>query len=134
MNKNWLKSIGAVLAGALTGIVLSVVTDVVLHAIDVFPSWGQPIGDGPLVLATAYRAIYGIAGTYVTARLAPRKPMQHAMVLGAIGLVAVMVGAAVTWNKGPEFGAHWYPVALIVLALPQSWAGAKLRIMQLHAR
>ena len=134
MNKNRLKSIGAVLAGALTGIVLSVVTDLVLHAIGVFPSWGQPISDGPLVLATAYRAIYGIAGTYVTARLAPRKPMQHAMVLGAIGLVAAIVGAAVTWNKGPEFGAHWYPVALIVLALPQSWAGAKLRIMQLHAR
>jgi hypothetical protein len=60
--------------------------------------------------------------------------MQHAMALGAIGLVASIVGAAVTWNKGPEFGAHWYPVALIVLSLPQSWAGAKLRIMQLHAR
>jgi hypothetical protein len=134
MNKNRLKSIGAVLAGALTGIVLSVVTDVVLHASGVFPPWGQPVGDGPLVLATTYRAIYGIAGTYVTARLAPSKPMQHAMALGAIGLVASIVGAAVTWNKGPEFGAHWYPVALIVLALPQSWAGAKLRIMQLHAR
>jgi peptidoglycan/LPS O-acetylase OafA/YrhL len=134
MNKNRLRSIGAVLAGALTGIVLSVVTDVVLHAIGVFPSWGQPVGDGPLVLATAYRALYGIAGTYVTARLAPSKPMQHAMVLGAIGLVAAIVGAAVTWNKGPQFGAHWYPVALIMLALPQSWAGAKLRIMQLHAR
>jgi hypothetical protein len=44
-----------------------------------------------------------------------------------------VVGAAVTWNKGPAFGPHWYPLALIVLAMPRAWAGGKLRVMQLRA-
>jgi hypothetical protein len=58
----------------------------------------------------------------------------HALVLGALGLVVCIVGAVVTWNKGPAFGPHWYPVALIVLAMPQCWVGGKLYEMQLRAR
>jgi len=37
------RSIGALLAGTFTGIILSLGTDVVLHAIGVFPQWGQPM-------------------------------------------------------------------------------------------
>jgi hypothetical protein len=44
------------------------------------------------------------------------------------------VGAVVTWNKGPVFGPHWYPVALIMLAMPTAWAGGRLREMQLRER
>jgi len=33
-----------------------------------------------------------------------------------------------------EFGPRWYPVALVVLAMPQSWLGAKLRVLKLQAR
>jgi len=32
-----------------------------------------------------------------------------------------------------EFGPRWYPVALVVLAMPQSWLGGQLRVMQLVA-
>jgi hypothetical protein len=60
--------------------------------------------------------------------------MQHALVGGLLGLVVSIVGAAATWNKGPAFGPHWYPLALIVLAMPQAWAGGKLSLMQLPAR
>jgi hypothetical protein len=129
-----LKSIGAVLAGLLVGAVLSLGTDVVLHAARVFPPWDQPASDALLLLATAYRTIYSVAGSYITARLAPNRPMLHALVLGALGLAVSIVGAAVTWNKGPAFGPHWYPVALVVLAMPQCWVGGKLYEMQLRAR
>ena len=134
MNKNTLRSIGAVLAGMLVGIILTIVTDIVLHAIGVFAPWGQPNGDGPLLLATAYRTVYGVLASYIIARLAPDRPMQHALVGGFIGLVVSILGAAVTWNKGPAFGPHWYPLALVVLAMPQSWAGGRLRVTQLPAR
>jgi hypothetical protein len=134
MNKNTLKSIGAVLAGLLAGVVLSIGTDVVLHAIGVFPAWGQPVGSAVLVLATAYRTVYGVAGCYIAARLAPDRPMLHALVLGSVGLAVCIVGAVVTWNKGPAFGPHWYPLALVALAMPQAWAGGRLRGMQLRAR
>ena len=129
------RSIGALLAGMVIGIILTLGTDIVLHAIGVFPPWGQSmVGfDGPLLLATLYRTIYGVAGSYIIARLAPDRPMQHALVGGFVGLVVSIVGAAVTWNKGPAFGPHWYPLALVVLAMPQAWAGGKLRVMQLRA-
>jgi hypothetical protein len=73
-------------------------------------------------------------GSYIIARLSPDRPMEHALVGGVIGLAVSIVGAAVTWNKGPAFGPHWYPLALVVLAMPQAWAGGKLRVMQLRAR
>jgi hypothetical protein len=130
MTKNTWKSIGAVFAGALTGIVLSLVADAILHAVHVFPPLGEPVTSPPLALATAYRTVFGVLGAYITARLAPVRPMLHAMILGVLGLAACLAGAIMTWNGGPAFGPHWYPVALVVLALPQSWLGGKLRAMQ----
>jgi len=130
------RSINAVLAGMLVGIVLTIGTDIVLHAIGVFPPWGQSmVGfDGALLLATVYRTVYGVAASYIIARLAPDRPMQHALVGGVVGLAVSIVGAAVTWNMGPALGPHWYPLALVALAMPQSWAGGKLRLMQVPAR
>ena len=121
-----LRSIGAVVAGMLVGIVLSLGTDAVLHAIGYLPPLGQPVTSGPLIPATIYRAIYGVIGAYVTARLAPNRPMRHAMLLGTLGLIVCIAGAVFTWNRGAEFGPHWYPVALIILALPTAWLGGKL--------
>ena len=128
------RSIGAVVAGFVAVVILSLGTDVVLHATGVFPPLGQPVSDALLLLATVYRTAFAIAGCYLTARLAPDRPMPHAMVGGVIGLVLSTVGAAVTWNKGPAFGPHWYPLALIATALPCAWAGGKIREMQLRAR
>lgn len=134
MNNNTLKSIGALLAGLIAVFVLSLGTDVVLHVTGVFPPWGQSMSDALFLLATVYRALYCIAGCYIAARLAPNRPMAHALVLGVMGLIVSTVGAVATWNKGPEFGPHWYPVALIVTAIPCAWLGGRLRIMQLHTR
>ncbi len=130
------RSVAAVLVGVVVGIVITLGTDIVLHEIGVFPPWGESmVGfDGALGLATVYRTIYGIAASYLIARLAPDRPMQHALVGGFVGLVVSIVGAAATWNKGPAFGPHWYPLALIVLAMPQAWAGGQLRVMQLRPR
>jgi hypothetical protein len=89
--------------------------------------------DGALLLATAYRVVYGIAASYITARLAPNRPMLHALVGGVLGFIVSIVGAVATWNGGPAFGPHWYPIALIVTALPCAWVGGKLRVMQLRS-
>ncbi len=128
---NLLKSVGAVVAGAAVGIVLSVGTDAVMQRTGVFPSSGGAMSDGLFVLATAYRAIYGVLGAYLTARLAPNRPMMHALILGAIGCAVGIVGLVVSWNKMPELGPRWYPIGLVVLGWVQAWAGGKLRVMQL---
>jgi hypothetical protein len=102
----YVRSVAAVLAGIVVGVPLTIATDLVLHMTGVFPPWGQPMinADGILLLATAYRVVYGVAGSYITARISPDRPMQHALVGGAIGLVVCIVGAVVTWNGGPAFG------------------------------
>ena len=122
------RSILALVPGFFFVVILSLMTDVVFHALGIFPALAQPMSDGrPLLLATAYRTVYGVAGSYITARLAPHLPMLHAMVGGAVGLVLATIGAVVTWNKGPAFGPHWYPLTLIMLALPQSWLAGFLQ-------
>jgi hypothetical protein len=128
------QSIGAVFAGIVAGVILSLGTDIMLHSIGVFPPWGQPMSDALFLLATAYRTVYSIAACYIAARLAPNRPMQHALAGGFVGLIVSTAGTAVTWNKGPAFGPHWYPLALIVLAMPCAWAGGKLRETQLQER
>jgi len=125
------RSILAVLAGFIVVVIITLATDEVLHLAGVYPPWGQPVPDGPLLLATAYRTIFGILGSYITARLAPYRPMLHALVGGAIGMALATAGAAATWNAGPAFGAHWYPVALVLTALPTAWAGGRLRELQI---
>ncbi len=131
-----LRSIGAVLAGLLAVIVLSTATatDMALHASGVYPPMFQSMGMHLWVLATAYRCVYSVLGAYITARLAPDRPMRHVIVLGAIGVAISTIGVVATWNRGPEFGPKWYPLGLVVLAMPLSWAGGILREMQLRAR
>lgn len=127
-----LRSVGAVVAGAVTGIVLEIGTDMVLRAAGIYPPLDQTMSNALFVLATGYRTVYGILGAYLTARLAPDRPMAHAMILGGLGLIATVAGAVETWGKGPEFGPKWYPIALVMLAMPQSWLGGRLREKQIE--
>jgi hypothetical protein len=118
------RSVWAVVAGALVGIVVTTAVDVALHLVHVYPPIHEPITDALALLATSYRIVIGVGGAWVTARLAPRNPMRHALVLGAIGAGVALVGVVATWNLG--LGPRWYPIALVLLALPQSWAGGRL--------
>jgi hypothetical protein len=128
------RSVGALLAGILVVVTLSTGTDLALHATGIFPPFGQPMGGALFLLATAYRTLYGIAGGYLVARLAPYRPMAHALTSGVLGLAASIAGAVATWNRGPEFGPKWYPLALIVLAVPCAWAGGWLHSVQSRER
>jgi len=125
------RSIGALLAGFAAVVILSIGTDVALHAAGIFPPLGKPMSDALLLLATVYRSIYAVVGSYITARVAPDRPMQHALAGGVIGLVLSVVGAVMAWNKVDTLGPHWYPLALVATALPCAWIGGKLRVMQL---
>jgi surface polysaccharide O-acyltransferase-like enzyme len=129
-----LKSFGAVFAGLLFIVILSLATDILCHATGIYPPWFQPMSTGLWVVATAYRIIYGIVGSYITARLAPDRPMGHALVLGVIGLVLSIAGTVSTWNRGAEFGPKWYPIGLVLTALPCAWLGGKLFLMQVRPR
>lgn len=130
-HRTW-RSICAVAAGFLVVFVLSTVTDVLMHATGIFPPWFQPMDASLWVLATAYRVIYTVLGGYVAARLAPDRPMRHALVLGFIGLAVALAGALATLGRGPEFGPPWYAFGLVLTALPCCWLGGVLH-RYLHA-
>lgn len=124
------RSILALLAGFVANIVLSLATDVGLQAVGILPVLGQEtMNNFQSALAAAYRTLYCVLSSYIVARLAPCRPMAHALIGAGAGMVIATVGAIVTWNKG--LGPHWYVIVLIVLALPTGWLGGKLRSIQM---
>lgn len=128
------KSVIAVFLGIAAGIALTLVTDLVLHAIHLFPPMGTRVPDGLLLLATGYRTLYSIGSSYLIARLAPYRPMQHALVGGVLGFAVSLIGTVSTWNGGPAYQPHWYPIALTVLALPCAWVGGLIQMRQTQAQ
>jgi hypothetical protein len=118
------KSIWAVMTGILAVIGVTTLVDILLHVAHVYPPMDQPLTDPLAALATAYRIPISIAGAWLTARLAPDRPLFHAMVLGYVGTVLGLVGVVTTWNK--HLGPHWYPILLTILSVPQCWIGGVL--------
>ncbi|MEY2484058.1 MAG: hypothetical protein QOK24_2586 [Verrucomicrobiota bacterium] len=122
---NPLRSILAIIVGFLAVVVLSLGTDQVLHILKVYPPWGDPMPQPALnALALSYRIVYTILGSYLAARLAPRNPMRHAMILGFIGLGFGTIGAIATIPM--HLGPAWYPIAIAATALPCAWIGGAL--------
>jgi len=120
------RSTAAVALGFVAVVALSLGTDQVLHVLKVYPPWGQPMYDtGLLLLALAYRSVYAVFGSFIAARLAPRRPMRHALALGVMGFVLSLVGAIVTIST-MALGPSWYPIALVITALPCAWLGGVL--------
>jgi len=72
--------------------------------------------------------VFGAAGAWLAARLAPAHPMTHVMVLGALGTIVALIGVVATWNL--DLGPRWYPILLVVLAIPQSWVGGRLAVRE----
>ncbi len=125
------RSILAVFAGFVVVVILSVGTDVVVHLAGLAPPVGQRMSDSMLLAATVYRTLYAVVGSYLTARLAPSQPMQYAMIGGYIGLVLSIIGVLVSWNHVATMGPRWYPISLVITALPAAWLGGKFRVSQL---
>ena len=124
MNTTTKQSIWALFSGVLFVIVVSLIVDAVLRAAGILPPLGEPIDDRQSLIATSYRVVIGITAGYITAKLAPSKPMKHALLLGTIGTVLGTLGVIASW--GSKLGPAWYPIALAALAIPQSWVGARI--------
>jgi hypothetical protein len=119
------RSVAAILVGFVVVAALSLGTDQVLHVLAVYPPWGQAMHDPALnLLALTYRCVYTVLGGYLTARLAPYAPLRHALILGVVGLVVAAAGAIATIPM--HLGPSWYPVALVLTAVPCTWIGGVL--------
>jgi uncharacterized membrane protein HdeD (DUF308 family) len=123
---NWPRSVWAIVAGLLVIVIVSSATDALLYGTGFYPPMGTGMPASMWLIATVYRTIYGIAGCYVAARLAPSRPMRHAMILGVIGFIISVVGAATMRGKPQLYGPIWYPITLVLVTLPSAWLGGWL--------
>jgi hypothetical protein len=127
-----LRSVAVIFAGLLTMVVLSIATDAAMYATRVFPAGGRAMPDALWLLPTGYRFAFGVLGCWLTARLAPKHPMRHALGLGCIGLVLGMLGLIAALNADPPLGPTWYAVAVMALSVPTAliggWFGGTFRL------
>ena len=126
------RSVAAVFLGFVAVFVLSLGADQVLHMLNVYPPWGQPMWDPTLnALALGYRLPIGVLGSYLTARFAPHSPMRHVWIGATIGFVLSAAGAMAAIKMG--MGPAWYPIALALSAFPTAWLGGTLHLRRLTA-
>jgi hypothetical protein len=79
------------------------------------------MADALFVLALGYRIVLNAGGGYVAARLAPSRPLAHALALGAVGVVIATAGAIALGSQGPV----WYSLANIAIAVPCAYVGGR---------
>jgi len=115
---------GFVLIGAL-----SVGTDLlVMRAMPgSFDAAGQTDDPRVLALVLAYVGVYATLGCYVAARLAPSRPMLHALVLGLLGLAVNVAVSVSTWGTPPA----WYVLVGLATTMLWAWLGGRLREREL---
>lgn len=126
MKSTLLKSIGAVLAGLIFIGVTHSIIDAILESIGVLPKGHLNVGAGLILFVIFYRAVFSLAGCYLTAKLAPKDPMKHSLILGGIGTVLSAAGAIATADM--NIGPAWYAWSLALIALPIAWLAGKIYV------
>ena len=119
-----LKSVGAVLAGLFFIGITHTATDAILESMGVLPKGNLHVSTGLILVVIGYRAVLSLIGCYITALLAPKNPVKHALVLGIVGVLLSTAGAIATANM--NLGPSWYAWTLVVISLPIAWLGGKL--------
>jgi hypothetical protein len=127
-----LRSIAAVAIGFVFIGALAVGADMVLKSVlpGAFDAAGRVDEVPVLLLIMGYVGLFAVTGCYLAARLAPGRPMLHALVLGALGLVFNVAGTVAMWHTAPA----WFHVVSLLLVMPYAWAGGRLREVELERR
>lgn len=130
--KRWLgRSVAAVVAGLVLTTAASYALDALVMAGGYMAKDGvlpQSGAAGLVAFVLFYRTLCSVAGCYVAARLARRRPVTHALILGGLGALAGIAGALTLGDQAPA----WYGWGLVVLALPAALVGGLLARGRFH--
>jgi hypothetical protein len=86
-------------------------------------------GEVVLLMTAALGALYAVCGCYLAARLAPSRPMLHALGLGLLVLALAATTAAVRDGR-----PAWHHAVALPLILPAAWFGGRLREREIAYR
>lgn len=114
----------SIIVGIVVITILSTGTDSIFHAAGIFPPPGQPFFDtNLLLLATAYRFIYQVAGCYLASIIAKEKANTAVWTLGTLGAIMWLLG---TFILMPGMGPMWYGVVGAILSIPSALIGERI--------
>jgi len=127
-----LRSVLAIIVGFVVIFCLVGPTDLLMHSLfpGRFAANGAVSDTTVLALTEIYVFIYAVFGCYLCARIARRRPMLHALILGAMGLVLNVVASSMMWSLYPA----WYHIVAILVAMPAAWVGGRIAERQMSAR
>lgn len=128
--KSILKSIGAVLTGFIFIGITHTSMDALLESTGVLPKGNLFVESRLILIVIGYRAVFSIAGCYISAWLAPNYPMRHSLALGILGAIFSTIGAITLGHLGPA----WYAWTLVVISVPIGWLSGKLYEQSLNKK
>ena len=122
------RSILAVVTGfVLTGLLIGATTFFVVSSNPgAFDARNAPTTLGMLLVMHAYVAVYATLGCWVAARMAPSRPMRHAMIVGVLGVIVNAANPSI-WSTYPL----WSNVVSIGSPLLLAWLAGTIRERQL---
>ena len=90
---------------------------------------GTPTTTPMMILQLLYVGVYATLGCWLAARLAPSRPMLHALALGVLGLALNIPSAIVLRDSAPA----WYLAAGILTTMLWAWIGGRIAESQRDA-
>ena len=84
--------------------------------------YGTPTTTLMMVVQLLYVGVYATFGCWLAARLAPSRPMLHALVLGVLGLALNIPSAIAFRDSAPA----WYLTAGILTTMLWAWIGGRV--------
>ncbi len=123
-----IRSIIAVIAGSVIWMVTALGMDGVLMSL--MPTWfgaNGKVESVPLMLfMMSYSLLFSVLGGFVTASIARRKEIQHALALGGLQLAMGIIATVQFYDTAPL----WFHVTFLLLLVPANIFGGQLRAMQ----
>jgi hypothetical protein len=125
-----LRSLLAVALGYVVMLVAVVGGDMAFTALapSLMPQPGEQPDAVYFVFNLGTGALFIAVGAYVTALLAGRSEMKHALGLGALSIAMSILSMILYAGEQPL----WYSIALMFLSIPASLAGGYFRVRQLE--
>jgi ABC-type multidrug transport system permease subunit len=127
-----LRSILAIIAGSVAWMVTALGMDAVMMAIvpHLYDANGKVESLPLLLFSMTYSLLFSVLGGYVTALVAKRKELQHALALGVLQFVMGIAATIKFFDTAPL----WYHVVFLTLLIPAILVGGQLRMMQKRRR